>query len=126
MYKTSSEMWNQIHYSSSQTLKYSKHYKFQISNLLLLQSAFASTRVTTVVAMNVLGASYPPSAGAFSGEAFIAVNDDASFLVRPGLKINTANVYISISETGWPHAGTNPYTSKENALMYNANLTFMS
>uniref|UniRef100_A0A2N9G7A7 Uncharacterized protein n=1 Tax=Fagus sylvatica TaxID=28930 RepID=A0A2N9G7A7_FAGSY len=119
------------------------------AGLLLLQSAFASTRVTTVVAMNVLGASYPPSAGAFSGEAFIAVNDDASFLVRPGsplcsrstvtlplpqtqstfsvrLKINTANVYISISETGWPRAGTNPYTSKENALMYNANLTFMS
>ncbi len=47
-------------------------------------------------------------------------------LFYAGLKINTANVYISISETGWPRAGTNPYTSKENALMYNANLTFMS
>ncbi|KAK9983442.1 hypothetical protein SO802_032967 [Lithocarpus litseifolius] len=32
--------------------------------------------------MNVLGTSYPPSAGAFSGEAFIATKDDTSFLIR--------------------------------------------
>ncbi|KAK9271114.1 hypothetical protein L1049_026703 [Liquidambar formosana] len=37
-------------------------------------------------------------------------------------KINAANVSIIASESGWPSAGNEPYTSKEKAQIYNQNL----
>lgn len=37
-------------------------------------------------------------------------------------KIGAPNVSLAISETGWPSAGNEPYTSKENAQIYNKNL----
>lgn len=43
-------------------------------HLSVTSVGLASTRITAIV---------PPSAGACSGEAFIATKDDTSFLVRP-------------------------------------------
>ncbi|RHN47195.1 putative glucan endo-1,3-beta-D-glucosidase [Medicago truncatula] len=37
-------------------------------------------------------------------------------------KIDAKNVSLIIGETGWPAAGNDPYTSKENAKTYNTNL----
>lgn len=37
-------------------------------------------------------------------------------------KIDAGNVSLIIGETGWPTAGNEPYTSKENAQAYNKNL----
>ena len=37
-------------------------------------------------------------------------------------KVNAGNVSLVISETGWPSAGNDPYTSKEIAEVYNTNL----
>ncbi|GAU46354.1 hypothetical protein TSUD_180870 [Trifolium subterraneum] len=37
-------------------------------------------------------------------------------------KIGAGNVSLIIGETGWPTAGNEPYTSKENAETYNKNL----
>lgn len=37
-------------------------------------------------------------------------------------KIGASNVGLVISETGWPSAGNEPYTSKDNARTYNKNL----
>ncbi|XP_045793037.1 glucan endo-1,3-beta-glucosidase-like [Trifolium pratense] len=37
-------------------------------------------------------------------------------------KINAGNVSLVIGETGWPTAGNEPYSSKENAKTYNKNL----
>lgn len=37
-------------------------------------------------------------------------------------KIGAPNVTLAISETGWPSAGNESYTSKENAKNYNKNL----
>ncbi|PIA31159.1 hypothetical protein AQUCO_05200037v1 [Aquilegia coerulea] len=37
-------------------------------------------------------------------------------------KINMGDVYVFISETGWPSAGNEPYTSIENARVYNTNV----
>ncbi|KAL2926505.1 Lichenase-2 [Bienertia sinuspersici] len=37
-------------------------------------------------------------------------------------KVSASNVTIVVSETGWPSAGNDPYTSKENAQSYNQNL----
>ncbi|XP_044511522.1 glucan endo-1,3-beta-glucosidase-like [Mangifera indica] len=37
-------------------------------------------------------------------------------------KINASNVPLIIGETGWPSAGNEPKTNKENAHMYNQNL----
>ncbi|CAK9171729.1 unnamed protein product [Ilex paraguariensis] len=133
--------------------------------------------VTTVVPMTALASSYPPSAGAFSGQVVGVMRDVASFLSRAGAplminvypyfafasdpqhvsleyatfrskqpvvdgnlrynslfdamvdafhaaleKINSGNVSISISETGWPTAGNGAYTNIDIAKAYNTNL----
>ncbi|KAM7514972.1 hypothetical protein LguiA_004555 [Lonicera macranthoides] len=129
-----------------------------------------NTKVTTVVAMNVLQASYPPSSGAFKSELAGVISQVAAFLLSTNAplmlnvypyfayvsdpahvsleyatfrtnvpvvdgnlkyynlfyamvdavnaaleKINAGNVAIVVSETGWPSAGNDPYTSIDNA-----------
>ncbi|KAM7518984.1 hypothetical protein LguiB_017946 [Lonicera macranthoides] len=136
-----------------------------------------NTKVTTVVAMNVLQASYPPSAGAFKSELVGVISQVAAFMLSTNAplmlnvypyfayvsdpahvsleyatfrtnvpvvdgnlkyynlfyamvdavnaaleKINAGNVAIVVSETGWPSAGNDPYTSIDNAKSYNQNL----
>ncbi|OVA06117.1 Glycoside hydrolase [Macleaya cordata] len=37
-------------------------------------------------------------------------------------KINMSDVHVAVSESGWPSAGNDPYTSKDIAKTYNTNL----
>jgi hypothetical protein len=77
--------------------------------------------------MNVLGASYPPSAGAFSGEAFIAVNDDASFLVRPGSPLcsrSTVTLPLPQTQSTFSVSTFNAYDT--HTKMFNGQMKYYS
>ncbi|KAA8538557.1 hypothetical protein F0562_028249 [Nyssa sinensis] len=136
-----------------------------------------TTKVTTVVPMNVLAASYPPSVGAFSDAIMGVMENVTAILSHTGApimvnvypyfayasdpndisleyatfrgevpivdgsyeyfslfdsmvdafyaaleKINAGNVSIAVSESGWPSAGNSPYSSMDNARIYNQQL----
>ncbi|KAG0496983.1 hypothetical protein HPP92_001674 [Vanilla planifolia] len=96
-------------------------------------------KVSTSVSQAVLGASYPPSAGAFTSEADSFLGPIAGALCSMGSsitptclmpwliqcillwKIGGERVEVVVSETGWPSAG-GAATSIRNAQTYNTNL----
>lgn len=148
-------------------------------NKAISSIGLSSIKVTTVINLNALSGSFPPSAGAFSDEALepmksisqyftsssssapLMVNvypyfahvadpehvsfDYATFNAKDPVvdgnlkyfnsfdamidavyaameKINAGNVPLAVAETGWPTAGNDPYTSKDNSDCYNQNL----
>ncbi|XVE95399.1 hypothetical protein REPUB_Repub02eG0093900 [Reevesia pubescens] len=50
----------------------------------LTSIGLVSTRVTTIVSTKILGISKPPSAGAYSKEALVSMNNVAAFLSGTG------------------------------------------
>ncbi|KAK8600762.1 hypothetical protein V6N13_059505 [Hibiscus sabdariffa] len=144
----------------------------------LASVGLAQIKVTTVLPVNALGASYPPSAGVFSSDimetmrsiAVILAQQDAPLMINvypyfsyssdpshisseyamftsstPVVidgslqyfnlfdamvdafnaaleKINFGNIKLTVTETGWPTIGNDPYTSVSNAQTYNKNL----
>ncbi|PWZ08884.1 putative glucan endo-1,3-beta-glucosidase GVI [Zea mays] len=105
----------------------------------LRSAGVAGVPVTTAVATSVLGASYPPSQGAFSEAATTVMAPLVSYLSSRGAPL-LVNVYpyfaysgsggqkagvqgleLVVSETGWPSAGGEG-ASVENAAAYNNNV----
>ncbi|RZC76114.1 hypothetical protein C5167_000211 [Papaver somniferum] len=143
----------------------------------LVNVSLDQIKVTTVVPASALGATYPPSAGAFKDEVVDVMTQISKFLQSHGAqlmvnvypyfayaensadislpyaqfaadtpivdgnlnyyslyaamvdsfnaaleKIGTPDVVVAVSESGWPSAGNEPYSSIENAKAYNTNL----
>ena len=94
-----------------------------------LTDANLKTHVSTAIATDVLGMSFPASQGAFSDVSFADIIGIARFLVwkrTPLLLFNAMvdaqvghpNVSVVVSETGWPSTGGAVGATGENAMMY--------
>ncbi|KAF3789987.1 hypothetical protein EJ110_NYTH17419 [Nymphaea thermarum] len=77
-------------------------------NSLTAAGLSSSIRMSTVVAMNVLGSFYPPSQGAYSDETATVMSSIVSFLSSNGSPF-LANVYPYFSYTGSPGQIVLPY-----------------
>lgn len=96
-------------------------------NSLTAAGLSSKIRVTTAVAMNVLGPSFPPSTGAFSDEVMGVMSPIVSFLSRNGSPF-LANVYPYFAYTENQGQIALPYAlfTSEGPVVQDGNLSYQN